>query len=216
MTIKQVSLKGLADFMTADPARQRRILRDYKYPREDEPRARIVYYREARDRISVYHAAAHPRTWLETEASRLRVLASSAVKGRTRTRLQHNARSLTSYATHFGSRPFQVVGDNLGLSIRHDDVRVTVIPDLHVRERNQEKIIKLEFSKDEPSDQEVKIISQAMYEAADAAEMGLTASCVLYLDVERGLAHKGARAGSRMRRNIEAACENISAIWDSI
>jgi hypothetical protein len=214
--IKQISVKGLADFMTTEPARQRKILRDYKYPKDEEPRAKIVYYREARDRISVYHSAGHPVDWLHTEAGRLRTLAGNAVKGRTRTRLRHNVRALTSYANHFGSRKFEILGESPTLSIRHAGVRVTVVPDLYVRERTQEKIIKLEFSKDDPADQKIKVISQAMYEAAEAAGMGLTASGVLYLDVERGDVHRGARAGSRMRSNIEAACENISAIWDSI
>lgn len=62
--IKKLSLKGLADFMTASPSRQRKILRAYKYPSEDEARAKILYYREARDRIAAFHVSPHDVSWL--------------------------------------------------------------------------------------------------------------------------------------------------------
>jgi hypothetical protein len=58
--IKRLSIKGLADFMTASASRQRSLLRAYKYPKEDESRAKILYYREARDRVAVYRQSRPP------------------------------------------------------------------------------------------------------------------------------------------------------------
>ena len=212
--MKQLSIKGLADYMTAGPHRQRMILRQFKYPAEDESRARILYYREARDRIRIFHGGGHRPAWLEGQAKLLEALGAESA-GRTRTRLRHNARALEAYARHFGHKNYDLL-DELVLDITFDDVRVTVVPELHVRERNAEKIVKLDFSKDPPEKAFIRTMSQALFEAATQANMGLGSRSVLYVDVTRGESHHGARMGAYVRRDIRAACEAISAIWDRI
>lgn len=212
--MKKVSLKGLADFMTAPEVKKRKIIHDYKYPSDDEAKAKRTYYREARDRIVAYHRGTHDEGWLIEHSVQLDSIAAMSA-GQTKTRLRHNARALRAYAKHFASRSFELLGDS-HLALHYGDVRVSVFPDLHVRENGKEKIIKLEFNKDTIDPQLVKIVSQGMYEAAEQAGMNLPASCILYLEVTNGVEHKGARVGARMRSNIEAACLNVSAIWDSI
>lgn len=212
--IKKLSLKGLADFMTASPTRQRKILYTYKYPSEDEARAKILYYREARDRISAYHSSQHDVSWLRDEAKRLDTLAGFSV-GLRRSRLRHNAHGLDLYATHFAERNFDVL-DEFYQDIQFRDVFVSVYPDLHVREDDDEKLVKLEFTKDAPDEKIVKIISQCMFEAATLADLKLPSASILYFDVPRGKVYKGARMGARMAKDIESTCMNISAIWDSI
>jgi hypothetical protein len=76
--------------------------------------------------------------------------------------------------------------------------------------------VKLEFAKNEPNPAVVKIVSQLMFEAAIQARLPVKSADVLYIDVARGTAHKGARVGARMGTEIEAACANIAAMWDSI
>ena len=61
-----ITLKGLAKFMVATPAQQRKILRDYKYPKE-EGQAMAQYYKEARDVIYSFHKNKHPKEWLATK-----------------------------------------------------------------------------------------------------------------------------------------------------
>lgn len=211
---KKVSLKGLADFMTSSAVRQRSILRQYKHPDEDEARAKIIYYREARDRIAAYHRSNHPADWLNEQASSLAGLAASS-DGRTRTRLQHNVRGLRAYASHFSRRRFDLLPD-VTHYLTYGDVTVTVRPDLHVRERRKEKLVKLEFGVEDPPDQLLNIIAQSMFEAAENAGLGLSSACIICLDVPRGREIRGARAGSRMRSEIQAACANISSIWETI
>jgi hypothetical protein len=87
---------------------------------------------------------------------------------------------------------------------------------LHVWEKGRTKIIKLGFTPKEPAEQMIRIITQGMYEAASIAELGLKSADVLYFDVRRGEVHKGARVGARLKSEIQAACQNISAIWDQI
>ena len=67
-----------------------------------------------------------------------------------------------------------------------------------------------------PKNEVVTIVSQAMFEAANLDGMDLKSTQVLYVDVPRCHTYKGASLGTRMRKNIEAACQNIAAIWDSI
>ena len=212
--MKKLSLKGLADFMTASHTRQRSILRTYKYPEQEEARAKITYYREARDRVAAFHSTKRPRSWLLAEALNIDSLAAMSI-GRTSTRLSHNARALRAYAKHFASRAFDLL-DDLTLTLQYDDVVVTVHPDLHVAEDGQQKLVKLEFNVDEPSDEFIRILTQAMFEAAQGGKLGLSSSSILLFDVPRGAEYRGARLGARMRREIESACGNISAIWDRI
>lgn len=212
--MKKISLKGFAQIMLASPSRQRTLLRYYKYPSEDEPRARILYYRDARDRISAYHAQGHEARWLVEQAISFEGLAKAS-SGPRKTRLNHNGRALRAYAKHFASRNLEILRDQL-LTLQFGDVRITVRPDLHVVERKKEKIIKLEFGVNEPSGQEIQIISQAMFEAAEQAGMNFTPASIQYVDVPRGVLHRGARLGSRRRGDIEATCQIIDAIWDDI
>ncbi len=129
-------------------------------------------------------------------------------------RLRHNARAIAQYAEHFAGRDWEVQpGQKLALF--HGDVKVTVVPDLVVIERGHQLLVRLEFSQDEPNQQIIRILGQGMFEAAQQAALGVRSSHVLILDVPRGGSHR-ARTGSRIAREIEAACRNISAVWPGI
>ena len=209
----KISVKGLAKFMTATPSGQRKILREFKFPDDDEPRAMRVYYGEAVDAITAYHKHSKDRQWLLDQADLCSDLATS-LGGRSATRLRNNARALRQYADHFHRRKFQVLPD-LKLALSHSDVRISVIPDLHVREGAKKKIIKLDFSKN-PDDEQSRIISQCMFEAFRESQGKITPSAVLYLQVAIGAEVRGARVGSRLMGDFKAACENINALWDTI
>lgn len=210
----KISLKGLAKFMTASPANQRKVLRDFKYP-DPEGHAQATYYREARDYISEYHKKGYKPQWLIDKAKVLIENSALVPSRRTQIRYKNNARSLYSYCQHFGNKSFDILPvPALGLSF--NGVTITVFPDLHVQESGRDNIIKLEFSKETPEERVVKIINQIMFEAQLSEGMDLLSSGVLLYDVPRGHIYRGARVGARMRSEIEAACSNIAAIWDGI
>lgn len=83
-------------------------------------------------------------------------------------------------------------------------------------ESGNEQLIKLEFSKKAPDGKHSKIISQVMYEAALANNLDLPSNGILYQDVPRGITHRGARAGARTNKELAAACQTISDIWQTI
>jgi len=177
----KISLTDLAKFMTSGPVAQRKVVHDYRYPDEDEPKAMRLYYLEAVDSIKAYYLNKHPSAWLHQQTERISDLVVT-VGGMTRSRLNNNARAVRQYAENFGARKFTII-DDLKLALVFGNVRVTVMPDLHVREANKEKIVKLGFSRTEPDGEVVRIISQSMFEAYRTAEGAITSSNVLYLDV---------------------------------
>lgn len=209
----RITVKGLADFMTGSAAKQRKVVRDFKYP-DPEGRARAVYYSDARRAVMRFHAAANDMGVLAGTAARLSRRSAEA-RGHTRQRLGDNASAIVAYASHFAERAYEILGSPR-LRLEYGPVVVAVTPDLYVQERRREKILKVEFTKPVPSDRMVKIITQAMFEAVEQAGMGLGPSNVLYVDVRRGLIHKGARIRARLARDIEAACETIADIWPSL
>jgi hypothetical protein len=160
-----------------------------------------------------------PMTWLPTEAAALRVQAGQAPKDRARARLRNNARAIDDHATHFAGRSFQVLPGRRFL-LTYGDVTVRVVPDFIVRERSVEKLVRLYCNAPEPSPEHVAIVCQAMFEAAVQhgwpAGAPMTPGRVIFLDLHRGVPHKGAKMRARMRTNIIAACAQVSAIWDTL
>jgi hypothetical protein len=209
----KISLKGLAKFITATEQGKRKVLRDFKYP-DPEGAVQAIYYREARDLIEAHHRNRYPAVWLMERAAALNALAQT-MTGQSVTRLRNNARALREYSTFWGGKSFDVL-DELRLDLRYGVVRVSVVPDLHIRENESERVVKFDFASKEPDDRIPGIISQAMFEAVSTSGMRIPASGVLYVDVARRRAVRGARRGSRMAGEIRAACENIEAIWDRI
>jgi hypothetical protein len=212
--MKKISLSGLADFMTSKPANQRKILRNYKYPQEDEPRVKALYYREARDRIAAFHGGQKEATWLKDEAAAIVMLAASS-QGMTRSRLYNNARAIRGYYANFSDRDYEILPE-VKFVYESGDVTIRVVPDLHVREQGREKVIRFHFGAQEPDPEHIKVICQVLFEVALNNGLIQASRDALLLDVTRGDEYRGARMGARMLRDIEAACETISDIWERI
>ena len=211
MGVVKLNVRGIAKYIVASPAKQRKVLRDYKYP-DPQGYAQAGYYRDAQEIIEAYHKANHEKDWLSDGAGRLQAEAS-AVVGQRATRLRSNATALRSYATYFGDKRFEVLAP-LKLRMVVAGVVITAQPDLHVRERGRERIIKLELAKGQSPD-ELKIESQLLLQAADAMGLGLESADVLCYDCRSGAIYRG-RAGSRLNADIEAACQTIALVWDEI
>lgn len=213
----RLGLKGLADFITGSPPAQRKTLRDYKYPDDDEAKARSSYYREARKYIRAYHAGTRSSSWLAEQSAELR----AAARGKSRAiqiRLWSNARALDRYARSFADKQLEPL-EELRLRLHFGAVEVRVTPDLHVRERKRERIIRLEFAEPKPSqdrDRFLAIMGQMMFEGAACAGLQVSSADVLCYDLPGGVTRKGARVGSRIRAEIDAACQTIEAVWPTL
>jgi hypothetical protein len=211
----KISLKGLAKFIPASPALGRSILRDYKFPKP-EGAAQAKYYGQARSTIATFHAREQPHEWLEHQYLRLHKMVEDAPSHGAATRLRNNARAVQDYARTEWSRTKMDVLKDADLEFRHGNVRVTCSPDLIIRVDGSSKILKFDFAPKAPDNKVIAVMCQGLYEAARARGVVERTKDVIYLDVRRGEAHCRARVGSRVMRDIEAACENIEAIWASL
>lgn len=199
--------------MTASPSQQRRILKDYKYP-DPEGTAQAAYYRNARNAIQEFHMNGHDADWLVSKADALNSQKSGPPARQTR--ITKNVQALRKYAASFSSRKIQsqAVSD---LKYSHAGLSVNVTPDLFGIELDRySRLVKIQFAKSNDPEKNAKIIGQVMLTAASAAGLTLPSSAMRVWDCQTGEDYKLARVGARMEKDIEAACENIMAIWQGI
>ncbi len=211
----RITTRGLVKFMTASPAGQRKVVKDFKYPDEDEPLSMRTYYYDAYNLIYAFHKNSHDRRWLNDKANELMQLAvgaSAAIVAR----CKNNSRALRQYESAFSHRKLEPISRQPKMTLEFGGVTVSVVPDLYVSEKNRTKLVKLDFSKEPNSAYVHKIVSQCMFEAALMHMESVTSSSILYWDVPRGAEIKGSRAGSRTLKEIEAACRNLEALWPTI
>lgn len=209
----RISVKGLAKFMTGGPAAQRKILRDFKFP-DPEGGVQASYYSEARRAIEEYHESQNDPATIASEVKSLSEKAYSA-SGRQQVRIEHNIRALQSYLENFGHESFKVL-PTPSLSLSHRSVSVGATPDLFVRHKGNNRLIKLDLGARAPDQRLVAIVLQVIYEAARSSGLSLEPKDILYLDVPRAKVHRSAKVRTRLKGEIEAACQNIEALWPTI
>lgn len=210
----KLTLKGLAKYVAASPAAQRKILQDFKYPLADEPFAMRVYYREATVCLKDYIANRHSGDWLRERSNQL----AAAKDGDSRTgarRRRQNAEAIRLYERHFGDRQLEILSLPR-FRLHFHDVAVSVVPDIRLREGTKTMLIKLQFGGRRLATTSIRVITQCMLAAANSGGYDLAPSSVIYLDLPRDVVHTAPRAGQRILRDIRAACETISQIWESI
>lgn len=207
-----IGIKGLAKYMTSGEATRRKILFDYKHP-DPEGAALAQYYTEARSTIARLVRGTIDCASALKHADDL-LSQGEDVAGARGTKLKCNGRGITQYVRHFGSENFEWIQPPK-LELTFASVRISTIPDLHVRDVRRERLIRLEFASD-LKPESARIIAQGIFESAQLAGLAIPASAVAVWKMSDGTVHGGARMGSRMRKDIEAACHNIVAIWPSI
>lgn len=209
-----ITMKGLAKFIAAGPSAQRRVVHDFKYPRQPEPRAQTSYYRDAKNAIRKFRAESRPTSWL-VEQAQLLTTRASVVPSAIAARLKENARAIREYAAHFGGHDAEILKD-INLSWAVAGVRIKVRPDLHYRERNRERLMRFEFGSSAPDTRVLRVLCQSMFEAAAVNGLGVASRDCSVLDVPRGNVHRLARNHARTVRDIEAACKTISDMWPNV
>lgn len=202
--------------MNATSFRQRRLLRDYKFPfnKDGTRKPQIVRYSEARATIQKYHQSGNDVTVLLEAVERLKKKAADN-PNKDQHRLEDNIRAINAYMKHFQDNKFTVL-ETPHPKYVHGDVFVSTTPDLYVDETGTKKLIKLDFSATAPKEDVVSVILKVMHEAAMADELGVTAANVIYLDVSRQRQFTGKKLNKQLKRDIDAACETIEDIWPRV
>ena len=211
-----ISVSGLAQFMNATSFRQRKLLRDYKFPfnKDGTRKPQIVRYSEARATIQKYHQSENDVTVLLDAVEALKKKAADNPE-KDQSRFRDNIRAITAYMKHFQDKAFTVLASPRPKYI-HGDVCVSTTPDLYVEEKGAKKLIKLDFNATAPKEDIVSIILKVMHEAAMAEELGVKPADVIYLDVSRQRQFTGKKLNKQLKRDIDAACETIEDIWPRV
>ena len=209
------SLASLAKYMIASPFMQRKIVQKMKYPNADEPFAMKLYYKEARRCVKSYIKERHSREWLIQCSHEIEASSPTESSPGTTRRLRKNAEGVLFADKYFGGKSLEVI-DCPRVTLLLANVSINVTPDLCVREGSKTKMYKLQFGGPKLPDQSIKVVTQCMLEGARLHGIDVHPSCVIYLDLPRGAAHSATKAGIRLLRDIRAACETISQIWDVI
>jgi hypothetical protein len=206
----KLTAKGLAKFMSSGAASQRKILRDYKFP-DPEGAVQTKYYSEARQVIERYHTSGNDAAVIVAAVDQLRTKAARE-GGRKEDRLKNNIRALESYLRNFGKEGL-VVLPSPSLKYTHGQVLVSAYPDLYVRAGTHHRLIKLDMGKEIQKPLVIKVVLQLTFEAAIKDGLPISPKNVIYVEVEHGVQHSGAKRGARIMRDIDAACQTIEDVW---
>lgn len=212
----RISVKVLADFMLASPARQRSIIRDAKFPKfkDGRPKPQIVRYSETRAAIRDFHESGNDIAVLLKAVERLTNKKANNPE-KDASRIDDNIRAITAYAKYYSSSPFTVLQTPKPI-YRFEQLEVSATPDLCVQENGAKKLIKLDFNKSKPQKEAVDIIMKVMSEAALQAELGVRPQDVVYLDVSRREQYSGRKLNKALKKNIDAAMATIQDMWNNI
>lgn len=212
----RITVKGLAEFMHAGWARQRTILRDFKYPKlkDGKKKPQIVRYSEARAAIRKYHDSGNDITVLISAVEKL-MSKKAEHPELDASRIDDNIRAISTYMKYFAENKFKVLQTPRPI-YEHAGVEVSCSPDLYVEENGNKKLVKLDFNQHKPKDGEIDVVVKVMFEAASKAELGVKPKDVIYLDVTRLNQHNGTKLNKRLKKDIDAALETIQDMWQNI
>lgn len=213
----ELTAKGLAKYIVADPAAQRKVLRDYKWP-DPEGQAQAQYYREALATIRRVHASPLlSKTELTAAANALLARASTA-GGPSATRLRNNARALAEYEA--------MCNPQMLMSRRSSTPRLTiegviirVVPDLRLHRDKGDVFQKFDFSAG-PSDGKTKrinaIVAQLLFAGLHRDDASIRPTQIEVVHVATGTVVKAAPKRARITADVEAACAAINLLWPTI
>lgn len=221
----RIPVRALANFMTSSSLTQRTVLRNNKYPKtiDGHTRPQIVRYSEAKAAIKKYHKSNNDISVLMDALERLSRKAEYILahpvdeQGRPKdgSRLNDNIRALHGYMKFFSANKFTVLSTP-NLKYTHGNVDVGASLDLYVKERDKYKLIKIDLSIVTPKKEIIDIILKVTVEAAGSLTMPVLPKDVIYVDVERHVVYNGSKLGKGLKKNIDAACENIESLWPGI
>lgn len=222
-TNPHISVNKLGEFLVANPKRQRRILEQFKYPKEN---AFGFSHKEAREAIKQYFIEDLNEKILEDciatlntkefDSDHQRNQIKSSIEGLENTADRDvDINSNFVFTSYDGRNPKMVVSG----------VEISVYPDLIIRSKSRNKnyigAMKLHLSKSVPVTGEGgKYVAAVLHRFTDQAiksELEETKQnhCLSY-DVHTDSIEECPLSVKRRWDDIDAGCKNIAAIWPSI
>lgn len=228
MSINQprISVNKLAEYMVSKAARQRKLLRDRKYPDEDFNMG--MYHREASEAVSRYLASDQMSTSpIDSQIQILKQQTPVAVG--TQRRIGSNIEALDRFLDMLDDFDFgdavASLGEHSPQKLVFHNVEISVRPEIILRSviKNKKVIgaIKLHFPKGfEMNTETAGYVSAATQEycaryLAEPDETVNFAYCQV-LDIGSGNVFPGVKATKSRLKDIEDTCRNIADIWPNL
>lgn len=225
MTTKppSISANKLAEFIFAGPARQRQILKDQKFPTEFKG----MYYREAAESISrVIAGNLEDLSPLENQKDILEQVVTDKVG--TQRRIDANIDAIEAFDLILddiklaGATPSLASHAPEKLTIQ--GVKISVRPDVLLAKPGKSGMliggVKLHFPRNYAlGDDGAAIVSALINEWCrqcrpdDGTPAG---ELCMVIDVGSRKAHPGVKATAARMKAVDAACQNIAALWPTI
>jgi len=221
-----ISANKLGEYIVSRSARQRRILHDRKYP---DPDFNIgMYHREAAEAVTQYIlGGAIDTSPLDTALGMLEQQTPQKI-GTVR-RISSNIDSIERFNNMLddidlkGATP--EAGTNAAPKIEIYGVEISVRPEIILRQKIKGKqylgALKLHFSKTNPHIEDSANFVSVILNEYCKRNIALDEEVVnpilcQVIDVASGKVFPGVKSLKRRLDDIEAACRNINALWQSI
>lgn len=219
----RISLNKLAEFMTASIPRQRRIIRDQKFP----PDYQRIYYREAQEAVALCIASELEDVGAVVRQIEILNQRAPETVG-TQRRIASNADALEAFLEMLddinlgGAVPR--LGENAAPHLTMRNVSISVRPEIILQSENRHGPIvgamKIHFPKTNPlNEQSAGYVSAALQAWSDAhlnADGDVSGPLCSVVDVGSQSFFPGVRATRQRTRDLEDACETIAALWPTI
>lgn len=226
MNQPELSVNKLAEYIVSKGARQRRLLRDRKYPDPDFQMG--MYHREASDAVKRYIAdGCIDAVPVENQVGILKQLAPE--KMGTIRRVNANIDALERFLDMLDD--IKIVGEpslaeHSAEKITLHGVKISVRPEIIVRGdglkgKKLVGAIKLHFTKTFPmTDESAGYVSAIVQEYLKAHYLKddeiLAPEYCQIIDVGCGKVFPGVKSTTARMKDVSAECENIAALWPSI
>lgn len=222
----RISVNKLAEYMVSKAARQRKLLRDRKYPDEDFNMG--MYHREAGEAISRYLVSDQLSTdVIDNQIAVIKQQTPTAIG--TQRRLNSNIEAMERFLDMLDDFSFAGSSPELGAhspqKLTYHGVQVSVRPEVVLRAtikgKNVIGAVKLHFPKGfEMTDETAGYVSAAVQEycfrhIAKPDEMVNSAFCQVF-DIGSGNIFAGVKATKSRLKDVEDTCRNIADIWPNI
>jgi hypothetical protein len=221
-----ISVNKLAEFIVKRSARQRQIVYDRKYPDPDFNMGN--YHREVREAVSRYLAdGAIDPSIIRSALKSLRQQPTDKIG--TGRRINANIDALESFSEMLDEidlDDFEVtLGEHAAKKLVFHNVEVSVRPEMILRKKVKGKnlvgAIKLHFSKTFPHTEEsAGYVAAVLQEYLDVhlvedGEIVHPPSCFV-IDTASKRVYRGVKATTKRMQDVEAACQHIRALWESL
>jgi hypothetical protein len=102
------------------------------------------------------------------------------------------------------------------IRLEYGDVAVTAMPDLCVKHRGEEFLLKLDFGKKKPDRQVASILLYILYKAATQAGLSVDYRHVLYFDMAAETEYKCPKESSQLKTILETSCKEYADMWSTL